>query len=62
MPVAALEGQYGEDADAEALRQFIQQGIPGKMPGFRYGLDQQQIDDVVAFLKTGAHVKSGGSN
>lgn len=62
MPVAVLEGEYGEEADADALRQFIQQGIPGKMPGFRYGLNQQQIDDVVAFLKTGAHLKSGGSN
>jgi mono/diheme cytochrome c family protein len=62
LPVTALEGAYGEDADADALRQFIQQGIPGKMPGFRYGLELQQIDDVVAYLKTGAHLKSGGSN
>lgn len=58
-----LEGVYGEDAETAALRQFIQQGLPGKMPGFRYGLDPKDIDDVVAYLKVGAHLKpSGGSN
>jgi cytochrome c2 len=58
-----LEGVYGEDADTDALRQFIQQGVPGKMPGFRYGLEPKDIDDVVAYLKVGAHLKpSSGSN
>ncbi|MDX6711592.1 MAG: Cytochrome oxidase, cbb3-type, subunit [Blastocatellia bacterium] len=58
-----LEGVYGEDAETDALRQFIQQGLPGKMPGFRYGLEPKDIDDVVAYLKVGAHLKpSGGSN
>ena len=58
-----LEGMYGEDADTDALRQFIQQGVPGKMPGFRYGLETKDIDDVVAYLKAGAHLKpSGGGN
>jgi mono/diheme cytochrome c family protein len=58
-----LEGMYGEDADSDALRQFIQQGIPGMMPAFRFGLDAKQVDDIVAYLKTGAHLKaSAGGN
>jgi mono/diheme cytochrome c family protein len=58
-----LEGVYGEDAETDALRQFIQQGVAGKMPAFRYGLEPKDIDDVVAYLKTGAHLKpSGGGN
>jgi hypothetical protein len=33
------------------------------MPGFRYGLEPKDIDDVVAYLKVGAHLKpSGGGN
>lgn len=58
-----LEGMFGEDADSDVLRQFIQNGVPGKMPAFRFGLDQKQIDDIVAYLKTGAHLKgSAGGN
>jgi len=58
-----LTGVFGEDADTDALRQLIQQGLPGKMPGFRYGLETKDIDDVVAYLKAGAYLKpSGGSN
>jgi len=58
-----LEGVFGEDADSDVVRQFIQQGVPGKMPAFRFGLDPKQIDDIVAYLKTGAHLKaSAGGN
>jgi mono/diheme cytochrome c family protein len=58
-----LEGMYGEDADADVLRQFIQQGVPGVMPAFRFGLEPKQVDDIVAYLKTGAHLKaSAGGN
>ena len=58
-----LEGMFGEDADSGALRQFIQNGVPGKMPAFRFGLDEKQIDDIIAYLKTGAHLKgSAGGN
>jgi mono/diheme cytochrome c family protein len=58
-----LEGLYGEDADTDTLRKFIQQGVPGKMPGFRYGLEPNQVDDLVAYLETGAHLKaSAGAN
>ena len=55
-----LRGMYGEDADEDALRQVIQQGIATKMPGFRYTLDSKQIDDLIAFLKAGAYAKTPG--
>src|ERR1700692_631217 len=58
-----LEEMYGEDADSDALRQFIQRGVPGMMPSFRFGLDPKQVDDIVTYLKTGAHLKvSAGGN
>jgi mono/diheme cytochrome c family protein len=58
-----LQGMFGEDADEDALRQFIQQGIPGKMPGFRYALEPKQVDDLIAFLKAGAYLRTpGGGN
>jgi mono/diheme cytochrome c family protein len=53
----ALQGVYGEDADEDSLRQILQQGFPGKMPGFRYDLDRKQMDDVIAFLKAGASTR-----
>ena len=34
------------------VKTFIQQGIEGKMPGFRYGLEPAQIDAILAYLKT----------
>lgn len=34
------------------VKTFIQQGIEGKMPGFRYGLEPAQIDAIIAYLKT----------
>jgi mono/diheme cytochrome c family protein len=34
-----------------SVKAFINAGA-GRMPGFRYGLDSQQIDDLIAFLKT----------
>jgi mono/diheme cytochrome c family protein len=35
----------------EAIRGFIQTGTP-RMPGFRYGLTDAQIDAIVAYLAT----------
>jgi len=35
-------------------RQLIEQEVPGKMPGFRYDLEPKQIDDIIAYLRTGA--------
>ena len=34
------------------VRTFIQQGIADKMPGFRYGLQAEEIDAIIAYLKT----------
>jgi cytochrome c2 len=55
-----LKDMFGADADEDFLRQFIQQGVPGKMPGFRYDLEPKQIDDIIAYLKTGAYLKTPG--
>jgi mono/diheme cytochrome c family protein len=56
----SLQGLFTEDSDEDFLRQFIQQGVPEKMPGFRYDLDSKQIDDLIAFLKAGAYLKTPG--
>ena len=42
-----------KDAPARApmLREFIKMGTL-RMPGFRYGLSDKELDDVIAFLKT----------
>ena len=34
----------------DAMRDFIKNGSPGKMPGFKYGLEPQEIDAIVAYL------------
>ncbi len=34
------------------VRTFIMQGISGQMPGFRYGLQAEEIDAIIAYLKT----------
>lgn len=58
-----LEGVYGQDADSDVLRKFILEGVPGKMPAFRYGLESNEVDDLVAYLEAGAHLKpSAGDN
>jgi len=55
-----LRGLFTEDTDEDPLRQLIQQGVPEKMPGFRYALDSKQIDDLIAFLKAGAYLRTAG--
>lgn len=34
-----------------SVREFIQKGSP-RMPGFQYGLEPQELDDLMSFLKT----------
>lgn len=49
----SLSGQF-KDATPEqmkTLRGFILKGGPD-MPGFQYGLDPKEIDDLIAYLKT----------
>ena len=41
----------GPSMTETVLRQLLQQGIPGKMPGFRYNFAPSQIDDLIAYLK-----------
>jgi len=49
-----LNGVFGPPRSRpEALvKTFIQQGVQGKMPGFRYGLEPSEIDAIIAYLKT----------
>jgi len=48
-----LTGLFKEaDADQQKfLRGFILKGDP-KMPGFQYGLEANEVDDLIAYLKT----------
>lgn len=36
----------------QAVQAFILRGLPKKMPGFQYGLKLQEIDSIIAYLKT----------
>ena len=41
-----------DDRPEEAVRALIMQGMPPLgMPGFRYTLDEEDLDDLIAFLK-----------
>ncbi len=49
----SLSGQF-KDADSEqlkVLRGFILKGGPD-MPGFQYGLEPKEVDDLIVYLKT----------
>jgi len=35
----------------QAVRQRIQEGIPGRMPGYRYTYTPAQLDNIIAYLK-----------
>jgi mono/diheme cytochrome c family protein len=49
----SLSGQFRDATpdQLKILRGFILKGGPD-MPGFQYGLEPKQIDDLVAYLKT----------
>jgi mono/diheme cytochrome c family protein len=36
----------------DGIREFIRNGSPGRMPGFQYGLESTEINDIIEFLKT----------
>jgi mono/diheme cytochrome c family protein len=40
------------DGNEDTVRQFIMYGQPNQMPGFRYGLDSSEIDEIIDYLKT----------
>ena len=49
----SLSGQFKDSTpdQQKILRGFILKGGPD-MPGFQYGLEPKEVDDLVAFLKT----------
>ena len=47
-----LIGLFKNGAVEEAdVRQRIEQGVPGRMPSFRYNFEPREFDDVMAYLK-----------
>ena len=47
-----LVGLFKDPAiDETGVRQQIMQGVPGKMPSFRYNFEPREVDDLVAYLK-----------
>jgi mono/diheme cytochrome c family protein len=40
------------DGNEDVMEQFIRNGSPGKMPGFKYGLEDSEINAIVEYLKT----------
>jgi mono/diheme cytochrome c family protein len=36
----------------DGIREIIRNGIPDKMPGFKYGLEPSEIDAIIEYLKT----------
>jgi len=36
----------------DTARTFIKDGVPDKMPAFKYGLTTQEINEIIAYLKT----------
>ena len=50
-----LNGMFKDDADPDQMafrRQFILMGRPDRMPGFRYTLSADELNDLIAYLKT----------
>jgi mono/diheme cytochrome c family protein len=49
----SLSGQFKDlnPDQQKILRNFILKGDPD-MPGFQYGLEPKEVDDLIAFLKT----------
>jgi len=52
IPMPPLTGLFRKSINEDAVRQLILQGIPKKMPGFRYDLEPKELDDIIAYLKT----------
>lgn len=52
IPTPSLKGLFKEPNSEDAMRQFILQGVPKKMPGFQYDLASEEIDCIIAYLKT----------
>ena len=48
----SLKGVVSDAETEQHARDIIRKGSGEIMPGFQYGLQPEQIDDIVAFLKT----------
>ena len=48
----SLTGVVKTRESEAAARQIIQKGIPSRMPGFQFGLEPNEIDQIVAYLST----------
>ena len=48
-----LAGLFGppRSRPEAVVKVFVMQGVPDKMPGFRYGLKPEEIDAIIAYLK-----------
>lgn len=52
-PFGPILNGFVKDAEREALaREIIRKGTKLNMPGFQYGLESKEIDDLIAYLKT----------
>ena len=54
VPVVSHTGLFRREnpPSEEAVRRRILEGNPGTMPAFRYTLTPQDVDDIIAYLKT----------
>ena len=50
-PVLSGLFRLPRQAREETVRELIRQGTK-KMPGFQYGLNRREIDDIIAYIKT----------
>ncbi len=51
-PIGPLLNGYVEGPETEArAREIIRKGTP-QMPGFQYGLNSEEIDELIAYMKT----------
>jgi mono/diheme cytochrome c family protein len=39
------------DGNEDVIEQFIRNGSPSKMPGFKYGLEDSEINAIIEYLK-----------
>ena len=40
------------EGNEDMMREIIRNGLVGKMPGFKYGLEPSEIDAIIEYLKT----------
>lgn len=40
------------EGNENMIREIIRNGVAGKMPGFKYGLEPSEIDAIIEYLKT----------